>query len=134
MDDALRAFVWERAGGRCEYCRLHQDEYEYQTFHVEHIIAKQHGGTDDPDNLCLACSECNWSKGTNLAGLLEGKLVALFHPRMQNWKRHFRWETTALVGKTRSGIVTVQVLNMNNASRVMLREQLLFDGHFPPDE
>jgi hypothetical protein len=50
MDDALRAFVWERAGGRCEYCRLHQDEYEYQTFHVEHIIAKQHGGTDDPDS------------------------------------------------------------------------------------
>jgi hypothetical protein len=31
MDDALRAFVWERAGGRCEYCQLHQGEYEYQT-------------------------------------------------------------------------------------------------------
>ena len=68
MDDALRALVWARAGGRCEYCRLHQDEYEYQTFHVEHIIAKQHGGADDPDNLCLACSECNWAKNPNLAG------------------------------------------------------------------
>jgi 5-methylcytosine-specific restriction endonuclease McrA len=66
MDDALRVFVWERAGGRCEYCRLHQDEYEYQTFHVEHIIAKQHGGTDDPETLCLACSECNWAKVTNV--------------------------------------------------------------------
>ena len=74
MDDALRAFVWARAGSRCEYCRLHQDEYEYQTFHVEHIIAKQHGGPDDPDNLCLACSECNWAKGPNLAGLIDGKL------------------------------------------------------------
>jgi hypothetical protein len=51
MDDALRTFVWERAGGRCEYCQLHQDEYEYQAFPVEHIIAKQHGGADDPDNL-----------------------------------------------------------------------------------
>jgi len=57
MDDALRAFIWERAGGRCEYCQLHQDDYQYQSFHVEHIIAKQHGGSDDPDNLCLACSE-----------------------------------------------------------------------------
>ena len=134
MDDALRALVWARAGGRCEYCRLHQDEYEYQTFHVEHIIAKQHGGTDDPEALCLACSECNWAKGPNLAGLLDGKLYPLFNPRKQNWNRHFRWEQTTLVGKTKTGIVTVQVLNMNNASRLMLREFLLFAGQFPPDE
>jgi hypothetical protein len=65
---------------------------------------------------------------------VEGKLVALFHPRRQNWKRHFRWEGTTLVGKTKSGIVTVQVLNMNNSSRLMLRENLLFEGHFPPEE
>ena len=133
MDAALRAFVWERAGGRCEYCRLHQDDYEYKTFHVEHIIAKQHGGSDDPETLCLACSECNWAKGTNLAGLLDGKLYPLFNPRKQNWNRHFRWEQTTLVGKTKTGIVTVQVLNMNNASRLMLRENLLFEGQFPPD-
>lgn len=73
------------------------------------------------------------AKGPNLAGLLEGKLVALFHPRRQNWKRHFRWGSTTLVGKTKSGIVTVQVLNMNNASRLMLRENLLFEGRFPPE-
>jgi hypothetical protein len=30
--------------------------------------------------------------------------------------------------------VTVQVLDMNNASRLMLRENLLFDGLFPPGE
>ena len=57
IDAATRVFVWERANGRCEYCHLHQNDYEFQTFHVEHIIAKQHGGRDDTDNLCLACSE-----------------------------------------------------------------------------
>jgi hypothetical protein len=134
MDEALRAFIRERAGGRCEYCRLHQDEYEFQTFHVEHIIAKQHGGTDDADNLCLACSECNWAKGPNLAGLLDAKLYPLFHPRKQKWSRHFRWEGTTLVGKTKSGIVTIHVLNMNNASRIMLRENLLFEGRLPPED
>ncbi len=134
MDEALRAFIRERAGGRCEYCRLHQDDYESQTFHVEHVVAKQHGGSDDADNLCLACSECNWAKGPNLAGLLGGKLYPLFHPREQSWGRHFRWEGTTLVGKTKTGIVTVQVLNMNNASRIMLRENLLFEGRFPPSE
>ncbi len=134
MDDAVRSFVWERAGDRCEYCRLHQEEYEFQTFHVEHIIAKQHGGTDDPGNLCLACSECNWAKGPNLAGLLDRKLYRLFHPRKQNWSRHFHWDGTRLCGTTKSGIVTIQVLDMNNASRIMLRENLLFEGRFPPVE
>jgi len=133
MDAATRAFVWKRAGGRCEYCQIHQDEYGFQTLHVEHIVAIKHDGSDEAKNLCLACSECNWSKGTNLAGLLDGKLVALFHPRTQNWKRHFRWEGTALVGKTKAGIVTIHVLDMNRDSRIMLRENLLFEGRFPPD-
>ncbi len=132
MDDALRAFVWERAGGRCEYCQLHQGEYEYQAFPIEHVIAKQHGGGDDPDNLCLACSECNWAKGPNLAGLIDGKLYPLFHPRRQQWRRHFRWEQTTLIGKTLTGKVTVQVLNINEPARLMLRENLLFEGRFPP--
>ena len=134
MTAAVVAFVWERAGRRCEYCRLHQDDADFSTFHVEHIIAKQHGGTDGDDNLCLACGECNWSKGPNLAGLIGGKLYPLFHPRRQNWKRHFRWDQTILAGKTYSGRVTVQVLNINESSRVMLRENLLFEDRFPPDE
>ena len=91
-------------------------------------------GLDDPDTLCWACAECNWAKGPNLAGMLGGKLYPLFNPRKQNWRRHFRWEHTLLVGKTKTGIVTVQVLNINEAARVMLRENLLFEGRIPPEE
>lgn len=104
------------------------------TFHVEHIIARQHGGTDDPAWLSYACAECNWAKGPNLAGRFEGKLYPLFNPRTQSWQRHFYWEHTTLVGKTITGIVTVKVLNMNRDSRVRLRETLLFEGLFPPDD
>jgi len=39
-----------------------------------------------------------------------------------------------LVGKTMSGRVTVQVLNINEPARVMLRENLLFEGRFCPYE
>ena len=60
--------------------------------------------------------------------------MPLFNPRKQSWKRHFRWEHTILVGKTKTGIVTVQVLNINDPARVMLRENLLFEGRFPPAE
>jgi HNH endonuclease len=134
MDAALRAFVRERAGRRCEYCRLHEDDADYIGFHIEHVIAKQHGGANDPESLCYACSECNWSKGPNLAGRLETKLYALFNPRTQSWKRHFSWDHTTLVGKTKTGIVTVQVLNINKPSRIMLRENLLFEGQFPSND
>ena len=78
--------------------------------------------------------ECNWAKGPNLSGLPGGKLFPFFNPRKQSWKRHFRWEQTTLVGKTMSGKVTVQVLNINKQSRVMLRENLLFEGRFPPED
>jgi hypothetical protein len=80
---ALRAFVRERAGRRCEYCRLHEDDADFLSFHIEHVVAKQRGGSDDPSVLCFACAECNWAKGPNLAGLLHGKLYPLFYPRTQ---------------------------------------------------
>jgi 5-methylcytosine-specific restriction endonuclease McrA len=133
MKASLRAFVRERAGGRCEYCQLHEDDHDYLTFHVEHVVAKQHGGGDDPGLLGLACPECNWAKGTNLSGLFGGKIYPLFNPRKQSWQRHFRWENAILIGKTLTGKVTVQVLNINEPARVMLRESLLLEGRFPPD-
>ncbi len=134
MYAALRAFVRERAGRRYEYCSLHEDDDDFLALHVEHVIARQHGGLDEPDMPCWTCAECNWATGLNVAGLFGGKLYPLFNPRKQNWHRHFRWEHTILVGKTKTGIVTVQVLNINDPARVMLRENLLFEGRFPPAE
>ena len=40
MDEALREFVRQRAGERCEYCLLPQSAAIFFTFHVEHIRAK----------------------------------------------------------------------------------------------
>ena len=51
MDAQTRELVWRRAGQRCEYCRIHQDDEPFYRFHVEHVVAKQHAGSDDPDNL-----------------------------------------------------------------------------------
>ena len=131
MRRSIRLAVMRRAGNRCEYCQIHNDDAGLFSLHVEHIIPRQHHGTDDLENLCLSCAECNWAKGTNLAGLLHGKLYRLYHPRRQHWTRHFFWDQTLLVGKTNTGIVTVQVLAINEPSRLMLRENLLFEGRFP---
>ncbi len=53
---------------------------------IEHIVPKIHGGTDSPDNLALACIDCNPHKGTNLTGIDPemGEVTGLFHPRRQN--------------------------------------------------
>ena len=100
--------MFASAGRRCEYCRLHENDADFLAFHVEHIVARQHGGTEDPEFLCFACSACNWAKGPNLAGMLGGKLYPLFNPRKQSWARHFYWDHTTLVGKTKTGMVTIQ--------------------------
>ncbi len=30
---------------------------------IEHILPRAHGGTDEPENLALACARCNFQKG-----------------------------------------------------------------------
>ena len=46
MDASTRDLVWDRAGFRCEYCRIHQEDEPFYRLHVEHIVAKQHGGIE----------------------------------------------------------------------------------------
>jgi hypothetical protein len=131
MDFASRDLVRQRAGRRCEYCRIHEDSEPY-AFHLEHVIPKKHGGGDDPSNLAWSCHSCNLAKGANLSGRVQGEIVTLFHPRRQQWNRHFRWAGPILVGKTKCGQATVQVLNVNEDDRVKLRDILIAAGEFPP--
>ena len=46
MDERLRQTVRERAAYRCEYCSLPQDAEPFFAYHVEHVVARQHGETD----------------------------------------------------------------------------------------
>jgi hypothetical protein len=134
MDADLREMVRERAGRRCEYCLLHQEDEPYFSFHIEHVVAKQHGGSDRPRNLALACHHDNLHKGPNLTGIdpKTGKVVRLFHPRRHSWDRHFRWDGPRLLGRTPTGRATVAVLAMNHPDRIALRELLIDEGVFPP--
>jgi hypothetical protein len=118
---SLRRQVVERAGERCEYCNLPQSSFPLVSFHVEHVVAKQHGGTDELINLCLSCHWCNLFKGPNLSTLVDGKLTRLFHPRKDHWSDHFAAIEGSIRGITIIGIATVRLLNMNDPDRVELR-------------
>ncbi len=61
MSPSLRTRVQERAGNRCEYCQLRQEDLPLAALHIEHIVPRIHGGGDDLDNLALACIECTSS-------------------------------------------------------------------------
>src|SRR6266403_2304239 len=83
IGEPLRQFVRERAGHRCEYCGMPQEAEPFFTYHVEHIVARRHGGGDNSENLAFACYHCNLHKGPNLSGIDQesGALVRLFNPR-----------------------------------------------------
>ncbi len=127
MDAALRQLVRRRAGDRCEYCHLPQ-EFSELHFHVEHIIPRQHGGTDAPGNLALACPNCNLVKGPNLTAVEPGtrRVLRLFHPRRDKWIRHFGYSGAQIVGRTSIGRTTVSLLRMNDPERLRVRA-LLFE-------
>lgn len=130
MSAALRSVVTERAGHRCEYCRLRQDHQPLVPFHVEHITARQHGGGDSTEKLALACHRCNLHKGPNLAGLdpESRELTRLFHPRQDRWSEHFALREGMIVGLTPIGSATAALLQMNTPDRIELRAEMVAAG------
>jgi hypothetical protein len=129
MDAALERQVRQRAHEACEYCRMPQ-AYDSLPFHIDHIIARKHGGASLSGNLALACYNCNLHKGPNVAGIdpETGRITRLFHPREDNWAAVFQWHGARLVGRTDVGRTTVAVLEINRADRVAHRIWLIAEG------
>jgi HNH endonuclease len=127
----LRQQVLERAKGNCEYCLLPQIEVPF-SHEVDHIIARQHGGTDALENLALCCIFCNRPKGPNLATFDPGTedITLLFNPRKQVWSEHFSLEQGNIVGVTKEGRATVFLLRFNDEIRIAQRQQLIGQGRY----
>ena len=126
MEASLREFVRARVGNRCEYCLIHQDDDPYFRFHIEHVLPLKHGGTDDAENLGLACRHCNLHKGSNISGIdpEDGSLAPIFNPRSDDWNTHFAFQGGVVVGLSAIGRATIRVLSMNDGDRVDLRDQV----------
>jgi len=132
MTRAIVERVRMRARECCEYCGIPETDSGLR-FHVEHIIARQHGGSDEEDNLALACPDCNWHKGTNLTGIDpdNGEVTLLFHPRRHVGPDHFQNDSPQIFGSTRTGRTTVWLLDMNSPIRLQHRKWLAQLGDWP---
>ncbi len=127
--------VAQRAAGCCEYCRC-QAKYSPDPFSIEHIIPRSKGGTDDLENLALACQGCNNRKyvQTQAYDPVTGQTVPLYNPRQHQWQAHFAWsqDLTLMLGITPTGRATVDKLALNREGIVNLRRVLAVGGNHPP--
>jgi len=84
-------------------------------------LPQSRGGTDDPDNLALACHRCNERHYNFITGVDPdtAETVPLFHPRQQEWSDHFSWmeNGTKIIGKTVVGRATCYRLDLNDERR-----------------
>ena len=63
MPEELRARIREQARDRCGYC-LSPQHLVLGQLEIDHILPTAKGGTDDEENLWLACRLCNGFKAT----------------------------------------------------------------------
>ncbi len=111
-----RAFVKQRAGSCCEYC-FSQVAFCPDPFSIEHVIPRSKGGSNDLDNLAIACQGCNNSKYSHICSIdpVTGEFAQLYHPRQDRWQDHFAWsdDYALLVGLTMVGRATIERLQLN---------------------
>jgi diadenosine tetraphosphate (Ap4A) HIT family hydrolase len=60
VSGSVRYEVLKRAGGRCELCGVSIEE---RAIEIDHIIPRNHGGSDETTNLQALCYLCNANKG-----------------------------------------------------------------------
>lgn len=128
----LKKLVAERAGYRCEYCRVHEKD-SFLPFEIDHIVSLKHGGGNEISNLAFACPHCNQHKGTDLVTFLKsyGDIVAIFNPRTQKWEEHFTQSDGQILPKTRVAEATIKLLRFNELERIIHRQLLMEIGAWP---
>lgn len=117
IDDATKESIRRRANYLCEYC--HSPERISATrFTLDHIIPRSVGGSNETDNLALACRRCNERRYNYVAGFdpETQAVVPLFNPRQQVWGEHFTWtaDGRTIVGTTPVGRATCNRLDLND--------------------
>ena len=134
---AVRNEVRIRANYLCEYCHA-SEKWQYVQFTVDHVIPLGQGGTDELENLALACFHCNRRKSDKSAVLDSNtrQEISLFNPRLELWNEHFTWSTDGLriIGLTSIGRATVESLQLNRTRVLNIRAADVAVGRHPPVE
>lgn len=127
----LRRQVIQRAANCCEYCLIHEDDTFFGC-QIDHIISEKHGGTTDSENLALACSFCNWHKGSDIGSLtIDGLYIRFFNPRTDYWLDHFSLQNSVIEPISPIDAVTAKIFQFNTNERIIERQSLMEVGLYP---
>ena len=126
--------VAARAEHICEYCNA-PEILSNMAFEIDHIIPTSRNGTEDADNLALACRVCNLRKSDHMTGMDSNtqQYVKLFHPRQDSWTDHFEKSSQppyTILAKTAIGRATISRLNLNSSLQLSAREYWVALGVF----
>jgi HNH endonuclease len=117
INEAVKQSVRERANYLCEYCHS-LELLSANRFTIDHIVPRSLGGSDELDNLALACRRCNERRYNFVAGIdpETQAIVPIFNPRQQQWTEHFAWtiDGTVIQGSTSVGRTTCVRLDLND--------------------
>jgi hypothetical protein len=117
ISEATKQSVRERAKYLCEYCHS-LELLSANRFTIDHIVPRSLGGSDDIDNLALACRRCNERRYNFVAGIdpETQEIVPIFNPRQQEWAEHFVWmlDGTVIQGSTPVGRATCIRFDLND--------------------
>lgn len=131
----IQQYIRERANGLCEYCHT-VERWQHVTFTIDHVTPLSQGGTNELENLALACFHCNRHKSDLLFGSepSTGKSHALFNPRQHIWGEHFVWSADGaeVIGTTAIGRVTIVQLQFNRRRALNIRRADVAIGRHPP--
>jgi hypothetical protein len=143
IDSDSRELVRERANYLCEYCHS-SERFAATRFTVDHVKPKSLTGSDDVDNLALACRRCNERRYNFVTGIdpETQSEVPIFNPRKQVWSEHFTWslDSKTIIGTTPIGRATCSRLDLNderyplNDSIRSARGLWVVAGLHPPDK
>lgn len=137
ITEEMRDRVRQRAKGLCEYCHA-IEQWQYVRFTVDHVIPLSRDGSNQFDNLALACFHCNRKKHNNIIGIdeLSNREVELFNPRSHLWSEHLIWSSDRLkiMGLTATGRATVIMLDFNRSRILNIRAADLEIGRHPPPD
>jgi 5-methylcytosine-specific restriction endonuclease McrA len=67
VPNELRERIRMQAGDRCGYC-LSAQRYVFAPLEIDHLLPTARAGTDDEENLWLACRMCNGFKSDHTHG------------------------------------------------------------------
>lgn len=128
----LRRSVAARAGHRCEYCLIREEDTFFGC-EIDHVISLKHGGATTEGNLAYSCMPCNRQKGSDLGSISPqtSTLVRFFNPRADRWEEHFELAGTLFRPLTDIGEVTARILGFNSEERILEREELISSGRYP---